>query len=437
MSGSGARIAWTLWGLALVLGAAGLLFGILAFRAPLPEGRGPLLATIVVQDAVVVLYGVLGVLIASRHGRNAIGWIFCFVAVSLGILSFASGYADYALYARDDFPPGAVLAAWVASWLFIPAVYVSVSYLFFLFPDGRLASARWRPVFWAVSIFAAVAALATALEPGRLYSFPNVENPFGLGGPFGRTVVGAKELTDLAAMPVLLVSLASMVSRLRGARGRERLQLKWITYAAALAAVSFALSFLAGSLTENWGGVSDLFFLMGVVGFAGIPVAAAIAILKYRLYDIDRIINRTLVYGLLTVSLVLVYVGSVAALQGLVFGFTGRSSQLVVVASTLAVAALFVPLRRRIQGAIDRRFYRRKYDAKETLEAFSARLRDDTDLEALGENLVGVVRETVQPAHVRLWLRPPGRVREEGGPSENCSRGVRNAFRNGWQTDGP
>ncbi|MDP9440244.1 MAG: hypothetical protein M3P49_16130 [Actinomycetota bacterium] len=409
MSGRASRIAWSLWVLALVLAAGGLLFGILAFRAPLPEGREPFLVTIAVQDAVVVLYGALGVLIASRQGRNFVGWIFCFVAVSLGILSFATGYADYALYARDDPLPGAVLAAWVASWLFIPAVYISVSYLFFLFPDGRLASARWRPVFWAVSIFAVVAAFATALEPGRLYSFPTVENPFGLGGLFGRIAADAKNVTDLAAMPVLLVSLASMVSRLRGAWGRERLQLKWITYAAALTAVSFALSFLAGSLTGDWGGISDLFFLAGVVGFAGIPVAAAIAILKHRLYDIDRIINRTLVYATLTVSLLLIYVGSVVVLRGLVFGFTGRSSQLVVVASTLAVAALFVPLRRRIQGAIDRRFYRKKYDAAKTLEAFSARLRDETDLGALGADLVGVVRETVQPAHARLWLRPRGR----------------------------
>ena len=414
MSGRASRLAWMLWCLALVLAAVGLLFGILAFRAPLPEGREPFLVSIVVQDAVVVLYGVLGVLIASRQGRNFVGWIFCFVAVSLGTLSFATGYADYALYARDDSLPGAVLAAWVVSWLFVPAVYASVCYLFFLFPDGRPASPRWRPVIWAASAVVAVATLASAFKPGRLLSFPTVENPFGLGEPFIMIALVADDITTLAAMPVFFVSLASMVARLRGARGRERLQLKWITYAAALTATSFAASFLAGALPDDWRAVSDLLFLMGVVGFAGIPVAAAIAILKYRLYDIDRIINRTLVYGLLTVSLVLVYVGSVVALRGLVFGFTGRSSQLVVVASTLAVAALFVPLRRRIQGAIDRRFYRRKYDAAKTLEAFSARLRDDTDLEALGENLVGVVRETVQPAHARLWLRPLDRGRGEG-----------------------
>ena len=418
MSGHASRIAWTLWGLALVLAAFGLLFGILAFRAPLPEGRGPLLASIVVQDAVVVLYGGLGVLIASRHGRNLIGWIFCFVAVSLGILSFASGYADYALYARDDSLPGAVLAAWVASWLFIPAVYVSMCYLFFLFPDGRPASWRWRPVIWAASIVAVVATLATALEPGRLFSFPTVENPFGLAEPFGRIAAVANDITDLTAILVFLVSLASMVTRLRGARGRERLQLKWITYAAALTAVSFAVAFLAGSLPDTWRPVSDLFFLAGVVGFAAIPVAAAIAILKYRLYDIDRIINRTLVYAALTGVLVAVYVGGVVVLQTLFRSLTGGESTLAIVASTLAIAALFQPLRRRVQGFIDRRFYRRKYDAARTLETFSARLRDEVNVDHLSEEFVAVVEHTMQPAHAALWLRGAPAGPREPAPGE-------------------
>jgi hypothetical protein len=412
MSGRASRFAWMLWGLALLLAAVGLLFGVLAFSAPLPEGRGPLLASIAVQDAVVVLYGVLGGLIVARHGRNVIGWIFCFVAVSLGILSFASGYADYALYARDDTLPGAALAAWVVNWLFIPAVYVSMCYLFFLFPDGRPASPRWRPVIWAVSIVAAVATLSSAFEPGRLFTFPTVVNPFGLGEPFGRVAVVANDITDLAAMPVFLVSLASMVARLRGARGRERLQLKWITYAATLTATSFAVSFLAGSLSEDWRAVSDLFFLAGVVGFAGIPVAATAAILWHRLYDIDVLINRTLVYGLLTLSLTVVYVGGIVLTQGFFRALTGQETRLAVVASTLAMAALFGPLRRRVQAFIDRRFYRRKYDAAKTLEAFSVRLRDETDLDTLGEDLVGVVSEAVQPAHARLWLRPLARGEE-------------------------
>jgi hypothetical protein len=295
--------------------------------------------------------------------------------------------------------------------LFVPAVYVSMCYLFFLFPDGRPASPRWRPVIWAASIVAVVATLATAFEPGRLFAFPTVENPFGLAEPFGRIAIVANDITDLAAMPVFLVSLASMVSRLRGARGRERLQLKWITYAASLTATSFAAAFAADLLTDLRV-ASDALFLLGVVGFAGIPVAAGVAILRHKLYDIDRIINRTLVYGLLTLSLAVVYVGGIVLTQGFFRALTGQETRLAVVASTLAMAALFGPLRRRVQAFIDRRFYRRKYDAAKTLEAFSVRLREETDLDALGEDLVGVASEAVQPAHARLWLRPPARGEE-------------------------
>ena len=412
MSGRASRVARTIWGLALVLGAAGLLFGILAFSAPLPEEREPFLVSIVVLDVLVVLYGTLGALIASRHGRNLIGWIFCFVAVSLAILSSASGYADYALYAREDSLPGAVLAAWVTSWLFIPAVYVSMCYLFFLFPDGRPASARWRPVIWVATVVAAVATLAPALEPGGLFAFPTVENPFGLAEPFGRIAIVANDVTDLAAMPVFLVSLASMVSRLRGARGRERLQVKWITYAASLTATSFAAAFAADLLTDSRA-ASDALFLLGVVGFAGIPAAAGVAILRHDLYDIDRIINRTLVYGVLTAMLALAYVGGVVGLQAGFRAITGQESTLAIVASTLAIAALFNPLRRQVQGFVDRRFYRRKYDAAKTLAAFSARLREEADLDVLSNDLVGVASRTVQPEHVSLWLCPEAASRSQ------------------------
>jgi hypothetical protein len=336
------------------------------------------------------------------------------MAVALGVLSVAYGYADYALYARDDSLPGGELAAWLANWLPIAPVFVAPCFLFLLFPDGRPASPRWRPVIWAVGVVAVVAILAAALDPGRLYSFPTVENPFGPADPLGEIARFANDLTDFAAIPVFLVSLASMVARLRHARGRERLQLKWVAYAAALTATSFAASFLAGLLTD-WRVPADTFFLLGVVGFACIPVAASVAILRHRLYDIDAIINRTLVYGTLSVVLALVYLGGVVSLQRVFVSLTGQESQLAVVASTLTIAALFNPLRRRVQAFVDRRFYRRKYDARQTLEAFGARLRDETDLDALNDELVAVVRETLQPAQVSLWLRP---APESGGSEE-------------------
>jgi hypothetical protein len=404
-----ARLAWSLWAFALGLVPVGLVFGILALPAALPEDREPFLVSIVIQDVLLVLYGTLGALIASRRHRNSIGWIFCAVAVSLSLVSAAYGYADYALYARDNPLPGAELAAWLGNWLPIAAVFVAACFLFLLFPDGRPASSRWRPVVWGVAIVAVVATLATALQPGPLYSFPTVENPFGLGGTLGRVVILANDITDFAAIPVFLVSLASMITRLRHARGRERLQLKWVAYAGALTATSFAAAFLAG-LLPGWRAASDVFFLLGVAGFACIPVAAGVAILRYRLYEIDLLINRTLVYGSLTVLLAAVYVGSVVGLQGALRALTGQESQLAVVASTLFIAALFNPLRRRTQAAVDRLFYRSRYDAAKTLEALSARLRDEPDLDALSNDLVTVVRETLQPEHVSLWLRPSGGI---------------------------
>jgi hypothetical protein len=252
---------------------------------------------------------------------------------------------------------------------------------------------------------AAVAILATTLVPGRLDAHPFVENPLGLGGPFGEIIRLARDITEVAAIGVFLVFLASMVVRLRRSRGRERLQVKWVAYAAVFMAATFATSFLA-TLLPSAQTVADFFFLVGVAGFTGIPVAAGVAILRYRLYEIDILINRTLVYGSLTMMLVAVYAGSIVILQGFLRALTGQESQLAIVASTLAVAALFAPLRRRVQSFIDRRFYRRKYDAGRTLEAFSAKLRDETDLEALNAELVGVVKETMQPAHVSVWLRP-------------------------------
>jgi hypothetical protein len=406
------RLAWSLWGLAIGSAVLGLVFAVLVLPANLPEGREPFLAAVVVQGLMVVLYGTLGATISSRHPRNAIGWIFCFMALSLGVLSFAYGYADYALYARDGaggvFLAAAVFAAWISNWIFVLAVFVAVCFLFLLFPDGRPASPRWRPVVLALTVLAALSTLTAALDP-VIFSFPTVENPVAPEGRPGEIAAVANDLTELSAIPAFLVSVASMVSRLRRSRGIERQQLKWVAYAALLTATSFAASFLAGPLTDGRA-AEDVFFLLGVAGFAGIPVAAGVAILRHRLFDIDLLINKTLVYATLTITLAAVYLAGVASSQYLLHSLTGNDSQITIVASTLAIAALFSPLRKRIQIFVDRRFYREKYDAKETLAAFSARLRDETDLDALSDGLLGVVRETVQPARVSLWMRDPDSV---------------------------
>jgi hypothetical protein len=252
-----------------------------------------------------------------------------------------------------------------------------------------------------------------AFSPGELdeYTYPGLPNPLGVGGGLG-DVLAAIEGVGNGILPIaVLVSISSMIIRFRRSSGRERLQLKWVFYTAALTASSFLISFVLPEPIPQ--AAQDAVFLVGVAAFAAIPIAAGMAILRHRLYDIDLLINRTLVYGLLTLSLAVVYVGGIVSLQGLFRTLTGQESQLAVVASTLMIAALFGPLRRRIQSAIDRRFYRGKYDAAKTLEAFSSRLRDETDLESLSGDLVGVVRETVQPAHASLWLRGPGEKGEE------------------------
>jgi len=266
-------------------------------------------------------------------------------------------------------------------------------------------------VVWLVVVAGAGIFFVLAFSPGELdeYTYPGLANPLGIGGGAG-DVLTTIESAGNGILPIaVLVSISSMIARFWRSSGRERLQLKWVVYTAALTATSFLVSFvLPGAVPRA---VQDAVFLLGVAAFAAIPVAAGIAILRHHLYDIDLIVNRTLVYGLLTVMLALVYVGGVVSLQYAFRVLAGGSSQLVIVASTLLIAALFNPLRRRLQDFIDQLFYRSKYDAKETLEAFNARLRDETDLETLSGDLISVVRDTVRPAHAFLWLRPSGATR--------------------------
>jgi hypothetical protein len=301
--------------------------------------------------------------------------------------------------------------------------------LVLLFPNGKLLSRNWQPVVWVAACGSAMLALSAALAPGPLSFQPTFDNPLGLGGAIGK--LGPSESSPLFDQPSLakpadtkintggvveifvrvgfffvlvswLFAVAAMIMRMDQAKGAERQQLKWFVYTVALLVVGFLAALLGfGQHSVAWN--------MGIAAFNFLPIAAGIAILRYRLYDIDVVINRTLVYGVLTAALAVVYVGSIVLLQGLFRALTGETSQLAVVASTLAIAALFVPLRQRVQAFIDRRFYRRKYDVAKTLQAFNTRLRDDVDLDNVADDLVEVVKETMQPAHVTLWLRPPER----------------------------
>jgi hypothetical protein len=283
-------------------------------------------------------------------------------------------------------------------------VFVAPCFVLFLFPDGRPPSPRWRHAYWLFGALTVLAIVGSALDRRRLHAYPDMENPLGVGGRAGEVIQAANLVGEAVGAPtVFLVALASVVYRYRRASGTTRLQIKWVAYAAALMVLCFAASFLVGERVPLI--VSDVLFLAGFAGFGLIAVAAGTAILRHRLYEIDVVIRRTLVYGALTALLGGTYLGLVLLFQLLLDPVT-QGSELAIAVSTLAVAALFGPARRRIQGVVDRRFYRRKYDAERTLAAFSARLREEVELETLAADLAGVVRETVEPAHVSLWLRP-------------------------------
>src|SRR5918993_2525571 len=389
-----------MWVVSFVLLALGVFFSFLTRRVPDPNAFGLPFDTLL--SAALLAFPTVGALVVSRRRGNAIGWLFCVVGVLFGVQSAAYGWGVYALFTQPGEMPGAELAAWLSTWLFVPVLFCIPVYLFLLFPDGRPLSRRWRPVAWLAAAGLLATTLGNALSPGRLEGppFETVENPAGLAG--GGEVL---DLTTVMGFWLTLASIllagVSLVLRFRRAGGPRRPQLKWFASAAALfAATTIVYTAFLADVAEQAGQISTL------LAFAGIPVAVGVAILRHRLYDIDVVINRTLVYGSLTVMLVALYFGGIVVLQRVFVLLTGQQSTLSVVASTLLIAALFTPLRRRIRSFIDRRFYRRKYDARKTLEAFSQQLRNETDLEALRGDLVGVVRETMQPAHVSLWIRP-------------------------------
>src|SRR5918997_1779189 len=388
-------LAWVGWMVTISLVADALILGLANHQvASLYEVTSAVISS---------TFAALGALIVSRRPGNVIGWIFLASGLLGGVLMFFGQYATMALAPQGPALPGAAFAAWLAT-LAQNSFSVSILFLVLLFPDGRLPSRRWRPLARGMNTFIVVCLAIVALSPGPLAEFPSASNPFGvevatLPGPVSAA-------GQLGVMACVVAAILSLVLRFYRSRGEERLQLKWFTYAAT---VGISTPLLLGALAPA--AFEVLGRLVWTLGFIGIPVSAAVAILRYRLYDIDRIINRTLVYAALTLVLALVYVGSVFSLQYLFRALTGETSRLVIVASTLAIAALFSPLRRRTQDLVDRRFYRRKYDARKTLVAFGARLRDETDLDRLGDDLVAVVRETVQPEHASLWLRTPERER--------------------------
>jgi hypothetical protein len=377
------------------------------------QRRAGLLDDNSVENAVLLLgfsaFAVVGALLVTKRPTNAIGWIMATVALMLSTFLASDSYTAYVMVTRGRPDALAVVGAWTGSWYWYALLALVLVYLPLLFPDGRLPSRRWLPV----AVLAGLGALSVVVLAALADTLPVNEAPgFEIDNPIGIEGLGyVEDLPVFGALGVILGvvvigAVASVVVRFRRSRGVERQQMKWFVYAVAPVLVMPIEDYLPGIISSV--------ALAAVL--IGLPAAIGIAVLRYRLYDIDLLINRTLVYGTLTALLVAAYVGGIVVLQAAFRSLTGQDTQLTIVASTLAIAALFSPLRSRIQAFVDRRFYRRKYDAAKTLEAFSSRLRDETDLAELNEELLAVVRETMQPAHVSLWLRPDTAAKREDAP---------------------
>ncbi len=354
-------------------------------------------------------FGTVGTLVSRRLPDNTVGWIFCAIGLAIAIGDLGYQYADQAIFrAGIDLPAGA-LAAWSQN-LMIPPCFGLIALALMFFPDGHLPSPRWRPAALVALTGSTLVVAGYALRPGRLDApFESVTNPVGVGGAFDLFETIAALGWPLMGLGLVLAA-AAMRRRSKGATGLERQQLKWVTFAAAIAGVLIVADVVSFFAADDDANLNVFRTFTIATGFAVIPLAAGVAILRYRLYDIDVVINRALVYGSLTATLAGVYVGSVLLLQLALSDLT-QGSGLAVAASTLAVAALFRPVRGRIQEIVDRRFFRSRYDAARTVESFGARLRDEVDLNTLSADLQAVVDETMRPAHVSLWLRAPG-VRE-------------------------
>lgn len=393
-------LAWSLVVLYFVLATIGHTFMILLPNIA-PIGYG--FPTAISLSLAAAIASLAGAIISSRLPWNPIGWIFALLAIIWGIELLSEGYIYYGLDVYPGSLPGPEIALiWRSSEASRFAI-VGLTLLFLWFPSGRPVSSRWGKVAWIVVGATSANILLATLKPGPVKDFPFLVNPIGMGEA-AWAILNPIMATARVIMTLCVVAAAiSLLIRFRRAGGDERQQLKWFSYATAF--FPFAVVFLSYGGPEFRTAGLALQFL----SLTGLSIAVAIAISKYRLYDIDIIINRTLVYGLLTAMLALAYYVSVVLLQQILRALTDQESPLAIVGSTLIIVALFAPLRRRVQDFIDRRFYRSKYDAEKTLARFAASARDEVDLDELTAELLRVVQETMQPTHVSLWIREPER----------------------------
>ncbi|MDF2967018.1 MAG: putative two-component system sensor kinase [Nocardioidaceae bacterium] len=404
------RLAWAgWWFLSLVIAVQVPLL----FVEPSGAASPPTSETVraVLWAGIIWTFPLTGLLILRHQPRNTIGWLLVGIGFGWGLSGLTENYVRLSLLLGSGRLPRPDVAAAIGEGSWAPGIGLAGTLLLLLYPDGHLPSQRWRSVAWVSAVSIIAVTVLADLSPGRLTLtvLPDQDNPLGLES--AAPVIDVSLAFFITLLWICVVACAvALVRRLRRAHGLERLQLKWLaaagTVQASLLVLSIAATELAAALSSDpqpaWLKVLDTVRLLS---FVLLPVAIGIAILRYQLYDLDRVINRALVYGSLTVTLAAAYLGSVLSLQLVLNPFTDQSD-LAVAGSTLAVAALFRPARARIQAGVDRRFFRSRYDSVRTLEAFTARLRDQVDLASVSADLRGVVSETVQPVHVTVWLRP-------------------------------
>jgi len=395
-----ALIAWIIFGLIVGFNIA----AIISFTLKRPPGETPLLFTILFP-LVPILFALVGVLIISHQPRNVIGLVMMLPGLSMTFVTdaYLAPYISGLLPPPESPSPLFLIILWYSNWNWFLLIQ-PIMFIMLLFPTGRPLAPRWKSLVYMglgiAAFFVLMITFAKELAPGSDNTLWQVANPIGfLKVEWIDTAVGP----FLILFPLWIILCAiSLFVRFRRARAVEREQIKWLFYAGAVFVVFYAPSFIGDTYNQ----AENLWNLLLPIGMSTFPIAIAIAILRHRLYDIDIIIRRTLQYTLLTGLLVLVYFGSVILLQTLVEILTGGQSPLVIVLSTLAIAALFNPLRRRVQDFIDRRFFRKKYNAEQTLANFAVIARDEVDMDKLTTALLGVVEKTMQPQKVSLWLKP-------------------------------